>query len=58
MIDKFYENFLNLFNNPNSLKDLNEIKNYYNKNKFIKQSKVFENIIENVKLENYSSNTI
>jgi hypothetical protein len=58
MINKFYDNFLNFFNNPNSLKDLIEIKNYYDKNNLTKQSKVFEDIIENVKFENNSSNFI
>lgn len=58
MINKFYDSFLNFFNNPNSLKDLIEIKNYYDKNNLTKQSKIFEDIIENVKFENNSSNFI
>lgn len=58
MINKFYDNFLNFFNNPNSLKDLIEIKNYYNKNNLNKQSTVFDDIINNIKNENNSSNII
>jgi len=58
MIEKFYESFFNLFNNPNSLKDLIEIKNYYEKNKLNAHADVFKDIIENAKIENNSSNFI
>jgi len=58
MIEKFYNNLLSFFNNPNSLKDLIEIKKYYDKNNLKEHSKIFEEIIKNVEHENNSSNFI
>lgn len=58
MINNFYNNLINLFNNPFSLKDLSEIKDYYEKNNLKKHADVFNKIIENNKIENNSSNIV
>lgn len=58
MIKNFYNNLINLFNNPYSLKDLSEIKDYYEKNNLKNHANIFNQIIENNKIETNSSNTI
>lgn len=59
MIDKFYNNLINFFNNPFSLKDLSDIKNYYEKNNLKNHADIFDKIIaENKKIESNSSNII
>lgn len=59
MIDKFYNNLINFFNNPFSLKDLSDIKYYYEKNNLKTHADIFDKIIaENKKIESNSSNII
>jgi hypothetical protein len=59
MIKNFYNNLINLFNNPFSLKDLSEIRDYYEKKNLKNHANIFNQIIiENNKVENNSSNII
>ena len=59
MIKNFYNNLINLFNNPFSLKDLSEIRDYYEKNNLKNHANIFSQIIiENNKVENNRSNII
>ncbi len=59
MIKNFYNNLINLFNNPFSLKDLSEIRDYYEKNNLKNHANIFNQIIvENNKVENNCGNII
>jgi len=59
MTKNFYNNLINLFNNPFSLKDLSEIRDYYEKNNLKNHANIFNQIIiENNKVENNRSNII
>lgn len=59
MIKNFYNNLINVFNNPFSLKDLSEIRDYYEKNNLKNHANIFNQIIvENNKVENNRSNII
>ena len=59
MIKNFYNNLINLFNNPFSLKDLSEIRDYYEKNNLKNHANIFNQIIiDNNKVENNRSNII
>ena len=59
MIKNFYNNLINLFNNPFSLKDLSEIRDYYEKNNLKNHANIFNQIIvENNKVENNCINII
>lgn len=59
MIKNFYNNLINLFNNPFSLKDLSEIRDYYEENNLKNHANIFNQIIvENNKVENNCGNII
>ncbi len=57
MSDKFYLNFLNFFSNPNSFKDIVEIKKYYNEKNHFKKAEIFKEIESANKLEDISNNS-
>lgn len=58
MLDNFYNNFLSFFYNPKSLKEINEIKNYYKEKKLLSKEEVFKEIENANKVENFNDNFV
>ena len=58
MLDDFYNNFLNFFYNPKSLKEINEIKNYYKNKKLLNKEEVFKEIENANKVESINNNFV
>ena len=58
MLDDFYNNFLNFFYNPKSLKEITEIKNYYKNKKLLNKEEVFKEIENANKVESINNNFV
>lgn len=58
MLDNFYSNLLNFFYNPTSLKDINEVIDFYRDKKHFDKVKIFKDIENANKIETVSDNFV